>query len=261
MNRTSVLTGAVALFCIFALGTSAATLDTTLGTDPDDVIDLDWRQLPLSDDRAQDIKEEIESNEQASEGQTGQAPVSEQGDRRGASSKPGEQATGGSTGSQSGLGGAGQQDLIDRLLGLLRALLPVVLAALAVLMVAGLAYRYRARLEALVVGLLAMVIGLLPSVGQSSPSGLEGSVEFEPQHEVDRAWLRLVKELNLDAVQNRTPKEVAALAKAAGLTPGAVDTLTRAFEEVRYGGKPVTEERRRVVRDGLHDLGLQRRSA
>lgn len=262
MNRKSVLTGAVALFCIFALGSSAAALDSTLATDPDDVIDLDWRQLPLSNDDARQIKDEIENNERANEGPTKQAPASgQQGDSGGPSSKPGGQASGGSTGTEQGFGGVGQQDLIDRLLSLLRALMPLLLAAIAILLVVGLAYRYRVRVKALVVGLLASVIGWVPTQSGGRPSDSNRSIEFEPQHEVDRAWLRLVKELNLDAVQNHTPKEVAALAKAAGLTPGAVDTLTRAFEEVRYGGKPVTEERRRMVRNGLHDLGFRRGSA
>lgn len=260
MNRASVLTGAVALFCIFALGTSASTLDTTLSTEPDDVIDVDWDQLPLSDDEAEDVKNEIEKNKESGQGSTKPAPDPEQRGDPGPSSKPGEEDTGASPDSQAGLGGSGEQDFIDWLLGLLRMLLPVLLAALAVLVVAGLAYRYRARLRALVAGLLAMVIGGVPSAAGTDSSRSGDSIEFEPQHEVDRAWLRLVKELNLEAMQNRTPKEVAALAKAAGLTPGAVDTLTRAFEEVRYGGRPVTEDRRQEVRNGLHDLGLQRRS-
>lgn len=245
------------LLCVVALGTAAASLDSTVATDPDEVISPDWQQLPLSEDDAGDIKEEIQANEPAEQGTTGQAPRPSDGQQAGGASDVGDDATGMGIGPEAALGGIrdSDSDRLDVLLALLRALLPLLLGVLALIGAIGLAYRLRRRLMGL--------FGLLVSVARwpaTSPTRRSSSPpwgDVEPEHAVDRAWLRLVSEVNPDTVRYLTPSECARSAKAAGLPSTPVDAVTTTFEEVRYGGKSVNEDRRRRVREGLRSIGLE----
>lgn len=54
----------------------------------------------------------------------------------------------------------------------------------------------------------------------------------------------MVRELDVERPWSLTPGECRRAAVEAGMDPEAVGTLTRAFREVRYGERPVTDERR-----------------
>lgn len=68
-------------------------------------------------------------------------------------------------------------------------------------------------------------------------------------NEVYRAWVEMTELLDVAAPESTTAGQFAAAAVDAGLDPGDVDELTELFEDVRYGGRPVTglEERRAVA--------------
>lgn len=217
MNRDDLVTVLVAVCCIGAAGISATTLDSTLPEDPDDVVELRYGQLPPG-----------EGDEQGREAADAEGP--QDGAR-----------SGGAVARQP------REDTVASVLDRLWALAPF-LAALAAL---GLAYRYRDRLVAVALALGAWRAGTSPA---GAPPDRGWSAEA-PDDEVHRAWLSMVRRLDLSQPESRTPVECARAAVEAGMDPEAVETLTRVFEEVRYGDRPVTEERRERAREGLRQLG------
>lgn len=258
MNNRQALRAVMVVLCIVSLGIAATTLESTIATTPDEIINPDWRQLPLGEQQAANLKEEVESNERAEHGETAQAPRAEDGEEPGDAGQPGEDSTGFGPGPEGVLFGAVdiEEDTLDKLLALLRSLLPLLLVGIALLMAVGLGYRYRGRIGRLLAAIAGSLFGLVPtrrSVTRSSSSRWNA---VDPEHIVDRAWLRLVRELDLDAAPYLTPTECARTAKAAGMPAAAVDAVRETFEEVRYGGKPVTDERRQRVQDSLRALGL-----
>lgn len=116
MDRSQFVSLSVATLCLTAIGVSATTLGETVSTKPDDVIDLDFEDLPIGQDSAEDIDREIESNkggDDAADGQTGESDDSRSStgdpggdgsaatDGSGVRSKAaddGQQASGGETG-------------------------------------------------------------------------------------------------------------------------------------------------------------------
>ena len=62
-------------------------------------------------------------------------------------------------------------------------------------------------------------------------------------NEVFRAWVEMTDHLAVERPESSTPAEFATAAVDAGMTPDDVRELTGLFEEVRYGDRPVTEER------------------
>lgn len=68
-------------------------------------------------------------------------------------------------------------------------------------------------------------------------------------NEVYRAWVEMTELLDVAAPESTTPGQFAAAAVEAGLDRGDVNELTRLFEDVRYGGRPVTpiEEHRAIA--------------
>lgn len=239
MNRDTLLTAFVAICCIGAVGVSATTLESTLPEDPDDVVRLDYDQLPTGENDAGGAKTPTDRESQSSAGSDGN-----ENDREGsaASRTPAGGHSGGA--GAAGRGTAPAESPLERLW----SLLPVV-AALAV---AGLAYRYRSRLAALVLALRAGLgdDGAVRATGDAAREWPGGA----PDDEVTRAWLAMVRRLDVPRPQSRTPLECARAAVDAGMDPDAVETLTQAFVEVRYGDRPVTEERRERAREGLRRL-------
>jgi hypothetical protein len=68
-------------------------------------------------------------------------------------------------------------------------------------------------------------------------------------NEVYRAWREMTAALDPDDAETVTPREFQHHAIAAGMSPDDVRELTRLFEQVRYGGEPVTADREeRAVR-------------
>lgn len=90
-----------------------------------------------------------------------------------------------------------------------------------------------------------------PSDGGSAGAGRDGYAEPET---VEEAWRRLVASLPLRRPSVRTPRECATIAIDAGRPREAVETVTEAFEAVRYGGAARTPARLERVRAAYERL-------
>ncbi|QLG63603.1 DUF4129 domain-containing protein [Halorarum salinum] len=265
MNRDAILNLAMAMVAIGALGVAATTFESATSTDADDVIDLDYDRLPIGQDDAATIVREMSAGDP--DGSDGAAERSDpDGDeaadpgrsdadeevaadrprdsaddrsRPAGSSAASESSSGGSDGSSgaSGLPGETPGDL--SLLGRLLALLPYLLLLAALLAAGWLVHRYRDRLRALLAD---------PDPAVEDGSATDDWLDGPPSNAVDRAWVGMVRTLDPDRPAAMTPGECAAAAVRAGFDPDAVDALTEAFREVRYGGRPVTERHERVAR-------------
>lgn len=252
MNREQLMTVTVALACFAALGASATTLASSLSSDPDEAVDLDYDLLPIESDEAADLQRQIESNTDQQSEASGQGSASSQTGGSGASessSTAGDGVTGGGDGQSSGLSDAEEGGLAltnEPVSSLLSTLFPlaVVAALLAVLA------RYRDRIRAM----------LAPDDGRQpgEESAREGFVTPpRDANDVFATWDALVRNLDVDA-DARTTRECASAAAEAGMDADAVQTLRRTFEEVRYGDRPVTEQRSRRVREVRDRLDLGR---
>lgn len=286
MNSGSYLTLLLAVCCIGAAGVSATTLDSTVQQTPDDVIDVDFSKLPIGEDQGASVKGAVQSEgspSQAGSGDEGSPDEPADDSSDGSENSDGtssEETGGGATGSQGGdagsetggsddsgssggsneagsSGGSGPSagagsgteplSLLEWFLALLRRVLPL----LVFVALAALAYRYRRQLLALGMAVVAVLGG---TDDDRSTSTSEWPSE-RPDNEVHRAWLSMVAETDIEEPRTRTPSECAAAAVEADLDPSAVRTLTDVFEEVRYGERPVTDERRERAQRGLDRLG------
>lgn len=214
MTRDRHLTLVVAALCMLSLGITATTL-STMETDPDDVIDFDYSNLPIGEDSAvEQVKRESLQNKRGTSSE---------------SSAPEPPKTG---------------SLLSQLAKLVALLLALVVASLA--------YRYRHHLLAFLRAVRRSAAGSDEHVGTSAPVPWPRG---EPADEVRQAWLAMVQRADLDRPWLRTPRECARAASRAGLDAEVVDEITRLFEEVRYGGAPLTEERRHRALEWLRRLG------
>lgn len=276
MNRDSYLTVFLAVCCIGAAGMASTTLASSLTEDPDDVVDVDYSELPIGKDEGNSVRGAVQNGERQSQnGGSDREDVSDpqgksekQGDSSkqsaaddsqneppddGSGSDDGNQLGGsggdsdsGGTGSEGSGGGTGPPSILQQLWLLLEGLLPWLL----LLVVLALAYRYRRTL-------LALVLAVAAAVGDRTDGRSRTDTRWPsepPSNDVHRAWLSMVDRLDIDEPQTRSPSECASAAVDANMDPTAVQTLTNVFEEVRYGEKPVTDERRQRARDGLRRL-------
>lgn len=266
MNRQTTAWLAVALLSISALGVSATTLESTMSTDANEVINLDYDQIPLGEDQTSKVLDEIEGKQK---GTTASQPKTKPG-----SSSDSTSTQAAESGSGASKGGPRRQDsqvqrqqqqrsqddgsnlspeppsLLDRLLALLTALLPYLLGLAALLGAVGLAVRYRDRLFAL------FARPDPPDPDGPTPSDEAGLLEGSPTHPVERAWLGMVQHLDLDRPGTMTTSECARAAVDAGLDREAVQTLTETYEEVRYGNQPVTERREQIALQSQRQLDV-----
>ncbi|SEP30623.1 protein of unknown function [Halogranum amylolyticum] len=234
----------LAVALVFAFGVSAAAMDSAVTTDPNDVINLDTNLLPIGSDQFGELKQEVVE------------PTTETGDRvqrRSGSGESGQQVEQEQAGSgEATIQSGGESDTqtgttseIDWLQWLLRHLLQIALLLLGVVgaVVTGvLAGRNRDRLRELFETLLAR-LGLAGTGEETeTDADLDASTRSECSNEVARAWYEMVCCLGLDGERSKTPDECAARAVDAGYDPEAVRTVTEAFQSVRYGGHPVTED-------------------
>ncbi|WP_440989792.1 DUF4129 domain-containing protein [Haloarchaeobius baliensis] len=74
------------------------------------------------------------------------------------------------------------------------------------------------------------------------------------ENEVFRAWVEMTRHLPVDHPRSSTPSEFADAAVEAGVAREDVTELTELFEEVRYGGEPVTAERERRAVEALRHI-------
>lgn len=246
----------VAGCCIFAAGTAASTLDASMQTDPEEAVDLDYRYLPVGEDDVIEVKNQAESGaktekrtsaEQGEPGRDRQSAAASRSSSSDGASSDGSGSFAGERTSDGGDLGGGLGFAPGTVWWLIDLLLPLLLLLVAVL----LAYRYRDRLLALALAVAGWIADRTDAGPDADRSPWPGG---EPANAVHRAWLAMVRRAAVDRPESRTPAECAREAVAAGLDPEAVRTLTRLFEEVRYGGAPVTDERERAVREQLHRL-------
>ena len=253
MNREQLVTVTVALACFAALGTSATTLAATLSSDPDEAVDPDYDRLPIEREDAADLQRQIranaESGEQsrsasAADGSTSEPESNEQGNGESgqASGSAAGQAPDSASPTTPSDASEGGLALTDEARSLLALLFPLAVVATAV----AVASRYRDR-----------ILGLFAPPGDEPGETVYEAFAAPPRdaNDVFAAWDALVRRLDLDP-ETRTTGECARAAREAGMDPEAVATLRQTFEEVRYGGLPVTEERSRHVRAARDSLGL-----
>ena len=265
MNRSRLLPALIALLAITSLSVASTTLETSLTTDPDEEINPDWDSLPIGPDEAAAIQESIEGGGGESDDSGGSTETDlDSGDTGGgADGMPGGEGGEGDDGDVAGSLGGGdesgsgsadggdaagdERSLFDRLIALLSLLLRLLLPIVAVLAIAALAYRYR--------GVLADFFGRDSRTNPGTESR-PASVPWpgkNPEHDVDRAWVEVIRRLNPDRPETTTPDEARALARVRGVDRDAVESIVSAFERVHYGGRSVDTEIDRA-RDGLRTL-------
>lgn len=179
----------------------------------------------------------------------------------------GDGAAGGQTSEADGSGDAGDQQTdeaesesdddppADALLAWLREFVPFLIAVLIAGGLTGLAVRYRSHM------IDARANSSETPGGDRSTAGTDSSgLGREPANPVEEAWSILIAELEVEQLGTRSTADLAEMAIEAGYDPDAVWTLTRAFEEVAYGGRPVTEDRTERAEQSLQRLRQDRRS-
>ncbi|WP_435317335.1 DUF4129 domain-containing protein [Haloarchaeobius sp. TZWSO28] len=282
MNWESLLTIGVALCCVFAISTAATSLESSVTTDPDEVIDLDETGIPIGTDNAVSLKSQVQSEgtpDTSSSADPGDGQVEESsaepgdgdqttagsgdGERTGADSGAGDRSGGsdsanqgqdtgpGAGEEQAGGPGTPPQSLLDKLLALLAALLDLLRAlvpAIVALGLVALGIRHRDRLGDMLRERLERW-GLIDPVVDEEPS--EPPTRPDPTNQVSAAWYEFVEALGLGDARACAPRECADAARDEGVDEETIAALTEPFEEVRYGEEPVTDDRRRRARDGL----------
>lgn len=255
-----LLAVAVAVALVVGTGMAATTLESSVESTPDDVVDLDASAVPLGSGELAEYERQFRSGG-AKSAETGEERSERAGDSGEGTPQPQPQAASGDAGAQKPGDGDGTvpdlrqgpgneqlpgdeaQSLLERLLELLRALLAALVAllpALAALAALVLLVAHRDRFAALVEGR-----GTVPDGDDRPPT------RPAPGNDVARAWHELATLAGVEDVATTTPRQCAAAAVEAGADPTAVERLTRTFEEVQYGGRAVTDERRERARDGL----------
>ena len=264
MNWDRILTAVVAVCCLVAVGTAATTMDSSVSTDPAEAVEFNPVGLPLgSTDEVGDLRRKVSTDSPNAEGDGG----SRDGDRAASKSKPGggdpqaaqsrpdsepqSQSATGSDERRSAGGGPKEaaESLLDRILDLLRSLLGVLLLLAGVVAAGVAAYLFRDR--------LATLLGR--GGDESNDADRPALGDPAPQNEVSQAWYEMVERLGLAGRYDLTPGEHADRAADRGVDPEVASSLTRLFEEVRYGDAPVTDERRRRARERVQEIRVQAR--
>ncbi|WP_225334019.1 DUF4129 domain-containing protein [Halomicrobium urmianum] len=268
MKRETGFRIAVAVLSIVAVGASATSIQSTVTTEASDVIDPDYDRLPIDRGQGAEISREItkpaedgdvgssdsdgtdradgsESESSASASQASERQSESSNRQQSDASSQREQSAADSdqeTSADSGEGPSpGTPDLLDRLLALLTDLLPTLVTFALALAASEAVARYRDRL------LAALGLAADEPEAEAAESEAAGTPERAPANAVERVWAEMLRRLDVDRTGHMTPEEVARAAVDAGFDPDAVRTLTETFVEVRYGDRPVTEDRERVA--------------
>lgn len=255
MNGDRALAAVVAVLCVAAFGTAATTLDSSLTSEPGDLVDPDYGGLPFEEEDVAEIREALDAtNDERGDSQSSQP--AEQGPRE-EQPEPGSDGDPESSDSsaaeepdESGGEGPGEQGLLDRLLAFLLSLWPL----LVLLVVGALAYRYRDRIRAL----LAALVGGIGRPADGRAAEPDPWADFDPANDVERAWVTMVRAAGLSKPWTKTPGECADEAVSSGLDPEGVRTITDVYEEVRYGGAQPTDQHERRAREGLGRIDVRR---
>jgi hypothetical protein len=239
MNGDRVAALLVAVACVSAMGVASTTLDSSLDTDPDDVIDLDWQTLPLTEERASDLQQEVKQNQQTQQQRQGGAEQQQQKQQQQRRQRQQQQEE------QQQETKPDERNLLERLWDLLLDLLPLLVLIGSLVAAAILVRRYWERL-------VGPLLALLPGGGSRQGRDRIAWSDREPRNEAERAWFEFVRRAGVDRPHAKTPRETAEAAVRSGFDSDAVDRLREAFEEARYSGRELTaaqRERLREVRD------------
>lgn len=250
MNRDGLLTIAVAACCLFSLGTAAGTLDSSMQTDPNDVIDIDSSMLPVGADQFDELKQTLTDPSAGGEGDTQQQrqkrvqseQQQQQQQEQSFDEREEELINSDFSPNQTGDEIPPEETLWEQLLDFLESLLPF--AAIAGLLLV--AWTYRERLSAL-------LHQWLPSSDDETATAAEPVGDPKPQDEVSAAWCEMLAAVGLERETKLTPRERGKKVVEQGEKgdTDAVWGLTSLYESVRYGNDEVTEERRERARSYL----------
>jgi hypothetical protein len=249
MKAERAVSLAIAVSCVLAVGVSATTLDATLSTDPDDVINVDWAELPVDGGVAGSIEREMQRR-QGGERETRERSSRDAAARNdaasGAPERQSQQQDASRTGSQ-----LREPSPWARLLAMLRSGLTWLITLGFLTVGSTLGYRYRARVR----GLLARAFRGSDRGGRDR--GEESDpVAVDPATEIDRIWGAVVRSLDVESPETTTVSGVVRRAIDRGHDPDAVRDLADVFAAVRYGERPLTGERRRRARESYRALDL-----
>ena len=258
MDADRLFTVVVGVVLLAGIGMSATTLQSSIETTPDQAIDVDAASLPIGSD---DIGR-YEGHLDDSGSGTGPGGNSDDNQATGSAGSGSEEpdSASGSDQSQADRRGAGQerasyldeQSLLEWLLSLLRALLAFLLRILPLLVLFGLLALAVAARDRIATVLSRFVDEDDDGDGDTGP-GLQPA----PTNDVAQAWYEMAALVDADLSETASPRQCATRAVDAGADQSAVERVTRAFEEVRYGHAAVTPERRQQARDGLDDVRSQ----
>lgn len=260
MNRSRLSAVVVVVLTLAALGVAATTLETTLTTDPDDEINPNWDRLPIDEQQAAALKDEIRDEEPAADGSDPSDSTETGSSTGGAETEP---STGGTEPIRLETDGpltltepAPEPPEEDD--SLLRSLLPWAVGLLVVLgVVAGIVYRYEVdRLPTIEYdSTMVSPTETTPSTQSTVADSAEPVGEWpgcEPASIVDEAWITMVQEV-VDQPATTTPGECISQARETGYDSEAVEAIATAFERVHYGSHTASEEAVRA-RNGLSRL-------
>lgn len=236
MTTNRFLPVLVCVCCIVALGVSATTLESSLSTSPDDVIDIEYDELPIGQESLTDAKEQ--ANQKGKPDSGTDSSEMESGTNSNGDSQERSQASGGD-GDSSGLGD-GIPSLLDRLLSLLSTLLVYAAVTLAIGLAAAAGYRYRGRIR-------DRIAGLWPDTERAGESlwvrDTTQTYADDASNPIHHAWLQLLEHAGIDDPHAHSPRESARRAVESGLPREPVEQITREFEAVRYGPAEPTPDR------------------
>jgi len=284
MDADRLFSVAVGVILLAGIGATATTLQTSVETTPDEAIDVDEASLPVgADDFGRYDGEDDGANSGSNQGDSGGAstnpdsdserdgnaksdsssakketrPASGDSENDGDSKQPmdGGQNQNSGDGSDESLGEKYKDDdqsLLEWLLSLLRSLLALIAELLPLVVLLGLAAVAVAERERIAAFLSRFVDS---GDGADDPDG--PAPRPAPTNDVAQAWYEMVALVDADVSRTASPRDFANRAVAAGADRSAVERVTSAFEEVRYGHAEVTPERRQRAREGIADIRAQ----
>lgn len=268
MRRQRVFTLAFALCCLLVLASLSASLDSTVSTTPDDVIDLDYGSLPLTVQDAAELRETYESGQPEQDGETSEVRQSDADSQNSdrsdsvdsdASDANAERSEAESDAQQAeGAGSENDSAPAERdrgLLAMLWALLETLLASLPALLLIGTVALAAHQRDRLLAWFKAHLRGIRSTDADSTADAVPAPSFRPPANRIERAWLKMLSESDIDPDPSATPRECAEQLVRAGFDKDAVRELTAMFEEVRYDETPATADR---VHRALHCLRRSR---
>lgn len=243
METDRILSAVVAVLCILSVGFASTTLDASVDTKPEDVIDIDYDKLPINPQEAEEFKgenvktadpEATGTPSEKSEQETAKPePKSGDGNEQQKKQSAGQDTTE-SQGEGDGMGPRiVEESLLDKLLDLLMTLLPFVLIG-AVL--------------AVVIKKRQTIASWLETADRETTTTSEQTVVATPENEVYQAWHEVASVIPYDQRKSMTPDEVAdAVRDDVELDDEVLMELMKTFKRIRYGGDALTAEDRELA--------------